>query len=147
MALTLSPMLLRDVPLFNAVRNEARGWLHDQSAYTLSEAVEWFRRGGGAQFLTLLLDGVPIGYCRVSDGLDWTEKWVGMDIHVDYRGRGLARPAYALLFAALRESGVHRFRLRVLKKNERARHLYEVLGFKQVIDLKDEVEMTLEDQS
>lgn len=141
---TLSPMGLRDVPFVNTVRNASREWLHDQSAYTLPEAVEWFRRGDGRQFLIILLGGVPVGYCRITDGDTDAEKWVGMDIHPDCRGQGLAHLTYTLLLAALRANGVRRFRLRVLKKNERARHIYDVLGFKVVVDFKEEVEMLLE---
>jgi RimJ/RimL family protein N-acetyltransferase len=111
------------------VRNASREWLHDSSAYTLPEAVEWFRRGGGAQFLVIALDDVPIGYCRVADGNSASEKMVGMDLHPDYRGRGMARPAYAALFARLRAQGITQFRLRVLTTNTRARHIYDALGF------------------
>lgn len=149
--ITLSPMTLRDIPLFNTVRNASCEWLHDPTRFTLPESVAWFLRGP-CQFLILLLDGVPIGYCRVTDGDDAQEKFVGMDIHPDYRGCGLARLGYAELFARLREQGVRRFRLRVLKKNLRARHLYDALGFRITVDLRsprgdraqDEVEMRRE---
>lgn len=141
--ITLSPLTLRDVPFFNAVRNASREWLHDPTAFTLPQSAEWFQREE-CQFLIILLDGLPVGYCRVSDGNDAEEKYVGMDIHPDYRGRGLARPAYAVLLATLRAGGVKRFRLRVLKRNERARHLYDTLGFVPVAEMSDEVEMALD---
>jgi RimJ/RimL family protein N-acetyltransferase len=121
--------------------------LTDQRAYTVPEATAWFYRGGAAQFRLILLGEVPIGDCRVSDGESPAEKWIGMDIHPDYRGQGLCRPAYGLLLSALRESGVSRFRLRVLASNWRARHIYDVLGFEVVLAGDDapagEVEMVL----
>lgn len=144
--ITLAPMTLRDLPLFNTVRNASREWLTDKSAYTLPEAADWFRRGGARQFRVVLLDGVPVGYCRVADvvhGDAATEKWVGMDIHPDYRGRGLAQPAYAELFAEFRGAGVRKFWLRVRKDNARARHIYDKLGFAPVAEVGDEVEMLL----
>lgn len=132
--------------MFNAVRNASREWLHDTSAHTLPEAAEWFRRAP-TQFLVILLDGLPVGYCRVTDGADVGEKFVGMDIHPDYRGRGLARPTYAALLDRLRAMSVWRFRLRVLKKNERARHIYDSIGFVPVSEDESEVEMLLVDQT
>ncbi len=143
MAVTLAPMMLRDVPLFNTVRNLSREWLHDPRAFTLPESVEWFRRGGGRQFYVILLDDAPIGYCRITDGGEATERLVGMDIHPDYRGRGLAKKTYAILFDTLRAGGVNKFRLRVLKKNARARHIYEALGFVTVSEDSSELEMVL----
>ena len=145
--IALSPMTLRDVPLFNTVRNASREWLTDKAAYTLPDAADWFKRGGGKQFRVILLGGVPIGYCRVADvvhGDPAIEKWVGMDIHPDYRGRGLAQIAYPLLLAELHEAGVRKFWLRVLKSNMRARHIYDKLGFVSVLEVGDEIEMLLE---
>lgn len=140
----LAPMALRDVVLFNTVRNASREWLRDKAAYTLPEAVDWFRRGSGAQFLVIFDDGVPIGYCRVADGCAPWEKFIGMDVHPDYRGRGLAQLAYRALFEELRAAGVRQFRLCVLKTNSRARHIYDSLGFRPVdatVATDEEIEM------
>lgn len=140
-------MTLRDVPFFNMVRNASSEWLHDPTKFTLPQSVEWFREGealvGPCQFLIVLLDGVPIGYCRITDGVGVNEKMVGLDIHPDYRGRGLARTVYTVLFATLRAAGIELFRLRVLKRNERARHLYDALGFRVAEDHGYEVEMVM----
>jgi len=143
-------MTLRDVPFFNVVRNASREWLHDSTEFTLPQSVEWFQRES-PPYLIILLDGVPIGYCRISNphapsdsgwGLS-TERYIGIDLHPDYRGHGLAREAYDVLLATLRANGVRQFRLRVLKKNERAKHIYDTLGFRVVNETEDDVEMVL----
>ena len=56
-----------------------------------------------------------------------------MDIHKDFRGKGLAKAAYAEFFSFLTEAyGIKTFKLNVLSKNERARNLYKRLGFVEV---------------
>jgi len=132
--LTIHRMTLRDIPLFNSVRNECRAFLHDTKKYTLEESADWFRKTQ-PDFGVLCLaydegDDLPIGYFRTSERTA-TSVVVGLDIHKDFRGRGLAREAYKVLFHVLkcRSPGLETFELRVRQDNTRARHLYEALGF------------------
>lgn len=146
--LTIEPMSLRDLPLFNTVRNECRAFLSDKTEYTLEEARAWWDTlESGVEYLTLMLDHLPIGYFRMR--YDRRNSYgVGLDIHKDFRGRGLARLAYRTLFAMLTKHGTSKsVWLRVLATNARARHIYEDLGFRYVTETPDddgELEMTLE---
>ena len=131
MSLTLRPITLRDVPFVNHVRNESRKWLHDSSRYTLVEAREWWDRRTAGYGYMLEASGMPIGYFRVSDYVVAARRvMIGLDIHPDFRGKGIARPALRLLMDALVSSlGIKVFCLRVLRMNERAFHIYKTLGF------------------
>ena len=137
---SLVPMELRDVPFYNAVRNECRVFLHTQRTFTLQESATWFVKER-PPFLMALLGGLPIGYCRIQREGD--EATIGMDIHVDFRGRGLARPIYKALMARLADEGVKNFRLFVLKTNARAAHLYAAIGFVVVAETDIDYEMEL----
>ena len=55
---------------------------------------------------------------------------VGADIHVDYRGKGLARELYKKIFElCFSYYNLHRVWLLVLDTNHTALHLYKSLGF------------------
>lgn len=140
--LTHAPLTLRDLVTFNAIRNASCEFLHDPRPFTLPETVMWFRQTA-PQFRILLLDDVPIGYFRLSY-VD-AEAQVGLDLHPDYRGRKLAVPAYRVLSDWLSGvRGVLRCRLRVLKSNPRAKHVYDQLGFQVVGETDIDYEMLME---
>ena len=54
---------------------------------------------------------------------------LGIAIHPDARGRGLARPFMHFLHAAARLRGAPRVRLKVYEENARAVDLYRALGY------------------
>lgn len=73
----------------------------------------------------------PIGIFRV-DCLDFKNRsvMVGLDLHPSYRGKKLAAPIYMhFLEYYFDQLGMHRIYLKVLSTNERAKHVYEKLGF------------------
>ena len=54
---------------------------------------------------------------------------MGMDIHPEWRGIGLARPSYKRLFDRLKGEGFKMVWLEVLKSNDLAHSLYKKIGF------------------
>ncbi len=54
---------------------------------------------------------------------------LGISVHPSVRGTGLAQVLMAFLHAAARVRGASRVRLRVHRENQRARRLYESLGY------------------
>jgi ribosomal protein S18 acetylase RimI-like enzyme len=55
---------------------------------------------------------------------------LGIAVHPEARGRGLARSFMLFLHAAARQRGSHRIRLKVYPDNGPARRLYESLGYR-----------------
>lgn len=84
----------------------------------------------------LILDGAsPVGYAVICFG--YSLEWLGRDAFVDefylceeFRGLGWGKQTMAFLENAARELGVRALHLEVVGGNERARRLYESLGFK-----------------
>ena len=76
---------------------------------------------------------VKIGYVRMTD-IDHKNKsvCVGGDIEYCYRGRKYGKEMYKLIFdLCFNQLGMNRVWLLVLETNERAKHLYERMGFKE----------------
>lgn len=131
--LNFRPLEQEDLPFLLEVRNECRGFLHDDRAFSLAECQAWFR-DARPDFLMIEKDGERIGYIRLArpdDAHDSIE--VGMDLHPKFRGLGLASRAYELLWPWLKEHRqASRVCLEVLSHNERAMSLYRKLGFVEV---------------
>lgn len=120
-----------DVPTYNAIRNDSREYLHNNTHYTLQESYDWFRKKTDPFFM-YEIDSEVIGYFRTSN---WTNKtcYVGMDIHQDYRGQHLAYNAYVEFLNFLDTLyGIERVQLEVLKTNTRALNLYTKLNFETI---------------
>src|SRR3989442_400073 len=119
-----------DLPFLIEVRNECRTMLHDDSAFTLDEAQEWFA-ATRPRFYIITCAAVSIGYFRTSR---WHEAnghvSIGCDLHADFRGKGLAQAAYRVFLRFLfEECGMNKVSLEVLQHNARANRLYQRLGF------------------
>lgn len=76
----------------------------------------------------------PVGYIAVSFG--WSIKFGGLEAFLDeiyvrerVRGRGMGSEALASLVRALAEQGINAMHLEVDADNDRARLLYERIGF------------------
>lgn len=76
----------------------------------------------------------PVGYVAVSFG--WSIEFGGLDAFLDelyvrerVRGRGMGSEALAALVRALSGQGITAMSLEVDKNNDRARALYERIGF------------------
>ena len=77
----------------------------------------------------------PVGYIAVAFG--WSIEFGGLDAFLDeiyvrekVRGRGMGSEALAALVRALSEQGVGAMHLEVEADNDRARLLYERIGFR-----------------
>ena len=128
-----------DLPFLLEVRNECRGFLHDDREFTLDECELWYRRSK-PEFWLIRYAKEPIGYFRVSNRNEAEgSAYVGADLHCHFRGRGLAKAAYAEFLTLLRRRDNLRVaRLEVLSHNLAARRLYELIGFTE-IDRKEAV--------
>ncbi len=120
-----------DLSFLIEVRNDCRHMLHNDAEFSLAEANDWFDRERPLFYL-ITDDAAPIGYFRTSN---WDQQarhvYVGCDLHKDYQGKGLAQKAYSIFLRFLfEELGINKVSLEVLEHNERARRLYNRLGFK-----------------
>lgn len=117
---------------------EVLGMLTDPREVTPEEQVEWFtklqRSTSSERWLVFnSCERCPIGLVRL-DAIDHCNKsiCIGLDIHKDFRGTGLARPVYRKLFEEwFVVRGFNRVWLMVAGYNARARHIYTSLGFKE----------------
>lgn len=126
-------MVIEDLPFFLGVRNQSTEYLHNDTKFSLEEATEWFTKSN-PKFYIIQLGTKPIGYFRTSNWDDENKTmYLGCDIHPNYRGFGFAQQAYAefidILFI---QHGLKNIRLEVLGNNDRAKHIYNKIGFKQI---------------
>lgn len=119
-----------DLAFLVNVRNGCRAMLHDDRAFTLAQAEDWFD-STRPRFYLATLGHSPIGYFRTSNWSDANRHvYIGCDLHADFRGKGYALVAYRLFLRFLfEECGMNKVSLEVLEHNQRARRLYRRLGF------------------
>ena len=129
--ISLRNMVESDLPFFSEVRNEcAIEFLHDSRLFTPQQTLEWFQTTNPNYYI-IEYNNEKIGYFRTSN-YNPEEKsiYIGCDIHVDYRGKGLAYESYLKFIPFIRkEVNVSTINLEVLSTNIRAKKLYEKLGF------------------
>lgn len=91
----------------------------------------------GAYFLVARTQESLIGWVLVDRSLDWFTKreigWIS-DVYVkkDYRQNGVAKSLIEQSLVEFKHLGYDDVRLNVFSFNEKAIHLYEKLGFKEV---------------
>jgi RimJ/RimL family protein N-acetyltransferase len=112
---------------------EVLSMLTDPHVVSYNEQIEWFNKLQKSTTLKRLVvfnNNTPIGIIRV-DQKDYYNKsvGVGLDIHKDFRGLGLAKEIYTKLIKELFEDGFNRIWLLVASYNIRALNLYKKLGF------------------
>ena len=129
--ISICPMEEKDADFVLEIRNHetTRAFLHDSRCFTKEEFQEWFKSSMPWWFIVRTKD-VRFGYFRTKH----IEKQahsiqIGIDIHPGFRGKGLAKPAYAEFFKFLKSNGYENLSLEVLSHNFVARNLYEDLGF------------------
>ena len=132
--ISICPMERSDADFVLEIRNDdtTRFYVHDQRTFTKSDFVLWYEANKPKWYI-VKNDNQPFGYFRTSN-LDEQNCsiWLGLDIHPNFRGKGLAKLAYTEFFKILNSNGYKKFFLEVLSHNFVARKLYEDLGFVEV---------------
>lgn len=115
---------------------EVLGMVTDPHIVTQEEQLAWFDRlskSPSSRRLVSIINEERVGIVRL-DNIDIYNRSVciGMDIHKDHRGKGFAKPLYKDLVSKLfKQEYHHRIWLLVADYNERAKHIYLQLGFKE----------------
>lgn len=126
-------MTVKDLPFFLEIRNECREFLHNNSEFTLEQALDWYTKSAVQQeYFIISYQNTDIGYFRVRATSPVTLQ-IGADLHKDYRGLGLAFLAYTEFIKTVT---CYELELEVLATNYRAYNLYKKLGF-QSCEVKD----------
>jgi GNAT superfamily N-acetyltransferase len=98
--------------------------------FTAAEAARRVTYRGLDLYVVMACDDVPIGYGMLRG---WDEGYsipsLGIYIVPEYRGRGMSRALVNFLHAAARLRNASQVRLKVYAQNERARRLYESMGY------------------
>lgn len=98
--------------------------------FTAAEAARRVAYQGQDLYAVMAYDDVPIGYGMLRG---WDEGYLvpslGIYILPEYRGRGMSQALMNFLHAAARLRNASRVRLKVYPQNERARRLYESMGY------------------
>jgi len=113
------------------VRNEcAEEYLHNSTQYSFEQTQRWFYTLDVPYYI-VFNDQDKIGYFRLSNYSKSNRNiYIGMDIHKNFRGKGLAYESYCKFIPYLIETyDLHKVSLEVLGTNHRAYNLYLKLGF------------------
>jgi len=124
---------IEDIPFILSIRNldSTRKWLDNTQTFTIQEGERWFKKC--KPIFYILSDNIDIGYFRTSDW-DSSSLCIGLDLHPDFRGKGLGTNSYNTMMSYLHENhGIRRFWLKVFSENIVALNLYKKLGF-EIID-------------
>jgi len=88
----------------------------------------------GLSLLVETLAGQPIG--QALSGRRGELGWIGgVGLHPEYRGKGIARDLVKRQLKAFHDAGVQEVTLEVLSQNDKAKKLYDGMGFETVRDL------------
>jgi RimJ/RimL family protein N-acetyltransferase len=123
----IRPMVLSDLSDVKVVRDQCLDFIHDSKSYSLDETVRWYLNTL-PHYLSVLCDTELIGYFRLTN-ITSNSCYVGMDLHQDHRGKGIALETYNTVIEELTKYGIDTFHLNVLSSNTHAIRLYEYIGF------------------
>lgn len=134
--MNIRPLTEEDLPSLLEIRNECREMLHDNREFTLDQTKIWFSNLSDNHKYWAIWDGSNnklAGYFRLKYLGNFPKTVeIGMDLHKNYRGKGLAVVCYKQFFDILKESNIQRLKLKVLSTNQVAFNLYLKLGFQCV---------------
>jgi len=129
--ITFRPIEFNDCSFLSEVRNEcAEEYLHNSTQYSLEQTQRWFY-SLEIPYYIVFNDQDKIGYFRLSNYSKSNRNiCIGMDIHKNFRGKGLAYESYCKFIPYLIETyDLHKVSLEMLGTNHRAYNLYLKLGF------------------
>lgn len=129
--LNFRKMEISDLPNFLEIRNVSKEFLHNNSEFTLENAIEWYKTYNPIFYMIELGENI-IGYFRTSN---WENKsiYLGCDLSPNYRGFGLGYNSYIGFINKLKNDfDLDNIKLEVLSNNIRAKNLYNKLGFKTI---------------
>ena len=129
--ITFRPIEFNDCAFLSEVRNEcAEEYLHNSTQYSLEQTQRWFY-SLEIPYYIVFNDQDKIGYFRLSNYSKSNRNiCIGMDIHKNFRGKGLAYESYCKFIPYLIETyDLHKVSLEMLGTNHRAYNLYLKLGF------------------
>ena len=127
----IRPMILADLSEVKIIRDQCLPFIHDKVSYDLPTTMKWFN-STNSKYLSVVDElNAVIGYFRLAD-ISNNHCLVGMDLHQEYRGKGIALNTYNVVMAELKKYGICNFSLCVLSNNEHAIRLYSYIGFKEV---------------
>jgi RimJ/RimL family protein N-acetyltransferase len=144
-----------DASLICEPRNKGdRLYLKDPNLYSVDDTYKWLTNlpSSSKRFIVeekcdltvfgyVLPTDAMIGVIRI-DNIDRNNSCceIGLDIWDKHKGKGLAIPIYRWLLNHLfNELNFHSVYLEVIETNERARHIYEKLGFRLDGRLRDRI--------
>lgn len=126
--IVIRPLVLNDLNEVKVIRDQCLSFIHDDKSYSLDETIDWFLKTL-PHYLSVVYNNNVVGYFRLSKILSNT-CYVGMDLHPNYRGKGIALKIYNAIISELTKYGFNTFYLNVLSSNTHAIRLYEYIGFK-----------------
>jgi ribosomal protein S18 acetylase RimI-like enzyme len=129
----LRPLLtLADAEMMRIIRNECREYMTNNTGHiNLFSQIRWWRKiRNDPNWMPYLLweENVPVGYgiIRFKTGMHW----ITGGIITERRGQGLGRTLFAELTGMVTKSSAAY--LEVLASNQKARNLYESLGYRSI---------------
>jgi len=128
----IRPMVLSDLNDVKIIRDQCLTFIHDDNSYSLNETIKWFLNNL-PHYLSVIYNNKLVGYFRLSK-ITSKSCYVGMDLHSNYRGKGIALKTYNIVINDLINYGINTFYLNVLNNNTHAIRLYEYIGFKIITD-------------
>lgn len=126
------PMVLSDLDDIKIIRDQCLDFIHDDKSYNLDETINWFLKTL-PHYLSVIYNNKLIGYFRLNN-ITPNTCYIGMDLHSNYRGKGIALKTYSAVINELNKYGFNNFYLNVLSSNTHAIRLYEYIGFKIIAD-------------
>ena len=124
-------MILADLPEVKIIRDQCLPFIHDKVSYDLSTTMDWLKTTESKYLSVIDESNTVIGYFRLTD-ISRDHCFVGMDLHQDHRGKGIALNTYNAVMTELKKYGIYNFSLYVLSNNEHAIRLYNHIGFKEI---------------
>lgn len=123
-------MVEDDLHFFLKIRNSVSfEFLHNSKEYTIDECKIWFQSKKDDYYI-IEYDNNNIGYFRTSNLIDNETIYIGADLDVNYRGKGLGFICYNLFIPFIvKKHNLKKINLEVLETNNVAINLYKKLGF------------------